>query len=105
MADRDGFASPDQLRAADAEVPPSSARQVGRLAVLRAVPPFHRQDAEAIADAHAIDLNRLREGARRVDGVVKLKCDLRTFEVGASAAAVFSDATLGYWLWLTEEIL
>ena len=106
MADRDGFASPHQLRAADAEVPPSSSRQVGRFAVLRAVPPFHRQDAEAVADAHAVDLNRLRERAGRVDGVVKLKCDVRAFEVGAEAPPrVFSDATLGYWLRLTAEIL
>ena len=65
-------------------------RQVGRFAILRAVPPFHRQDAEAVADAHAVDLNRLREGARRVDGVVKLKCDLRTFEVGAKRRRAFS---------------
>ena len=58
-------------------------RQVGRFAVFRAVPPFHGQDAEAVADAHAVDVNRLRERARRVDGVVELKWDVRAFEMGA----------------------
>ena len=49
---------------------------------------------QAAAYAHVINLNRLREGARRVNGVIKLERDLRTFEVVRSAAAVFSDATL-----------
>ena len=90
LADRDGFASPHQFCAADAEIPPSASCQVGRFAILRAVPPFHRQNAEAVAHAHAVDLNRLREGARRVDGVVELKCDLRTFEMGAKRRRAFS---------------
>ena len=54
VADRDRFPAPHQLRAADAEIAPAPARQIARLAVARAVPPFHRQDAEAVADAHAV---------------------------------------------------
>ena len=63
VANGNGFATPHQLRAADAEVPPSPAGQLARLAARRAVPAFHRQDAEAVADANTVNLNRLRQRA------------------------------------------
>src|SRR5207237_4300570 len=54
-----------QLRAADAEVAPSPPRQLARLALARAVPSFHRQNAEPVADAHAANVERLRKRRRR----------------------------------------
>ena len=65
MLDGDRLAAPDQLRAADAEALPAAARQVARLAVERAVPALHRQDAEPVADADAVELERARERRRR----------------------------------------
>ena len=59
MADRHGLAAPDQLRAALAEILPAAGRQVARFAVGRAVPAFHRQHAEAIADADIAQLKGL----------------------------------------------
>ena len=43
VADGDRFATPDQLGAALAEMPPAPARQLARLAIRRAVPALHRQ--------------------------------------------------------------
>ena len=56
-----GFAPPDQLRAAHAEVSPPPPRQIARLASGRAVPPLHRQNAEAIADPYGARRDRLRQ--------------------------------------------
>lgn len=61
LAYRDGFAAPDQLGAARAEIPPSPSREVARLAVRRPVPAFHRKDAEAIAHQNAVDRQRIGE--------------------------------------------
>jgi hypothetical protein len=61
LTDRHRFSAPDQLGAADAEVAPSAPRQLGRLAIGRSIPSFHRQDAEAIADPRVADGDRLRE--------------------------------------------
>ena len=58
---RDGFASPDQFRAAPAEVRPSASREIGRAAVECSVPAFHGQDAEAVADGDAVAFERLGE--------------------------------------------
>ncbi len=60
-----GFAAPDQLGAADPESAPAAPRQLAWPAVERAVPAFHRQDGEAIADAPAVDLQRLGQGRLR----------------------------------------
>ena len=45
----DRFAAPDQLRAAESEVPPSADASGRWDARRRAVPAFHRQDAEAVS--------------------------------------------------------
>ena len=66
VANGDRLAAPDQLRAALAEVLPAADREIGRLAAGRAVPPFHRQHAEAVADAHVTDLEWV--GKRRRTG-------------------------------------
>ena len=59
------LASPHQLRAADAEVPPAPVVRLAGLAVAGPVPAFHGQDAEAIADPAAVDLDRARRAAMR----------------------------------------
>ena len=81
----DRLAAPDQLRAADAEIPPAPARQIARLALARAVPAFHRQDAEPVADANAVDLDRLRQRRRRRRGklVVERQRDAAVLEMRA----------------------
>ena len=56
------LAAPDELRAGEAEVPPAAAGQLGRVAVGRAVPALHGQDAEAVAGAAG---RRPRAGGRR----------------------------------------
>ena len=66
VAHGDSLAAPDQLRAAPAEVLPAAGREIGRLAVGRAVPPFHRQHAEAVADPHVTNLEWV--GKRRRTG-------------------------------------
>src|SRR6476646_10658424 len=55
------FSAPDELRAARPEVPPSSARQFGWIAVARAVPALHRQNRKPISQANAIAFDRLRK--------------------------------------------
>jgi hypothetical protein len=58
VADGHRFAAPDQFRPALAEMFPAADGQLGRLAVSRPVPAFHRQNAEAIADLEAVELMR-----------------------------------------------
>ena len=48
------------------------ARQVARLAVGGAVPAFHRQDAEAVADAAAVDIDRARRAATSAGAAERL---------------------------------
>ena len=95
VANGDRFASPHQFRAADSEIAPSPAGQIAGLAVRSAVPPLHRKDAEAIANAGAVDLDRLREGAGRVDLLVELKRDVRAFEVSAKGRRRFQRGNPG----------
>ena len=57
-----GLAAPDQLGAGEAEVPPAAAGQLGRVAVRRAVPALHGQDAEAVAGPQAVRLEGASEG-------------------------------------------
>ena len=73
LADGDGFAAPDQLGAAQAEVVPAPSGQLAGPAVERAVPAFHRQDAPAIAGAQAARLERPgeRRGRRRLQRFVE----------------------------------
>ena len=59
--DGDGFASPNQLGAALPEALPPAAGEIGRAAVCRTVPAFHRKDAEAIARAQSAALDGTRE--------------------------------------------
>src|SRR5438093_7790510 len=55
------FATPDQLRTARAEAPPTSKRQLSRASIRCPVPAFHRLDRETIAQDKVIDLQGLRE--------------------------------------------
>ena len=61
VADGDRFAAPDQLCAAAAEVLPAPPHQIGRLTIAAAVPAFHRQDAEAVAERFAVNPVGLRQ--------------------------------------------
>jgi hypothetical protein len=56
FADRDRLAPPHELRSTGAEVPPAARGEIARLAIGRAVPALHREDAEAIADVDAVAL-------------------------------------------------
>ena len=58
---RDRFPTPDQLGAAQAEVAPAADGELRRPPVGRAVPAFHRQHAEPVADANAVQLERPRQ--------------------------------------------
>jgi hypothetical protein len=50
MADSYGFSTPDQLPSAPPEAFPSSYRILGRSAISRCVPTFHRLDSNAVTD-------------------------------------------------------
>src|SRR5690606_15604220 len=56
--DSRGFASPDELRAADAEVPPAAENMCGRRSVTVRIPAFHRMNAPAIANSIRTELER-----------------------------------------------
>src|SRR5688572_16280098 len=56
--DGGGFASPDELCAAQAEVSPAAERVRRRGAISIGVPAFHRMDAPAIAQVEWSDVNR-----------------------------------------------
>jgi hypothetical protein len=88
VADGDGFPAPHQLRAARPEVTPAPMREVARLAVARAVPPFHRQDAEPVADANAVHIDRAskRRCRRRRELVVERERDAASLQVRAKRA-------------------
>ncbi len=84
---RTAAASPPQIElgAGEAEVLPAAAGQLGRVAVGRAVPALHRQDAEAVARAQAVGLERAGEGGvgRRRERVVEGERDAARLEVPA----------------------
>ncbi len=52
-AHRDGFATPDESRARQAEAPPSPRDELGRPPVRRAVPALHRQDGPPVRQPRA----------------------------------------------------
>ena len=85
VAHRGRLAAPDELRAGEAEVPPAAAGQLGRVAVGRAVPALHGQDAEAVAGAQAVGLERAGEGGvgGRRERVVEGERDAARLEVPA----------------------
>ena len=91
MTDRKRFAAPDQLRPARPEIAPSPPREIARLAVRRSIPALHRQDAEAIADADAVHLDRLRERRLRGRGqsIVELQRDARRRQMCAERGGGF----------------
>ena len=72
---RHRLAAPDQLGAADPEMTPAARGQLARTAVDGAVPAFHRQDAEAIADADAADVDGLSQ--RRLSGAWRVVVELQ----------------------------
>src|SRR5690606_8900671 len=61
VPDGRGFTAPDELRSAQAEALPAAPRVFAGPAVARAVPAFHRQHAEPVADAHTVDIDWLGE--------------------------------------------
>src|SRR5687767_849308 len=71
VSDGHRFAPPHELRAADAEISPPAPSEIARMAVRRAIPPFHRQNAEAITDSYTIHKQRMCERAGWIDDVVK----------------------------------
>jgi hypothetical protein len=79
------LASPDQLCATESEVSPSADCQIAGTPVDRAVPAFHRQDAEAVSHADVINMERLSE--RRLVGpvehVIEVQGDLEAREMPA----------------------
>ncbi len=60
--DGDCFSTPDQLRPAQAEVPPASERVFRRIPVGFPVPPFHRVNTEPVPDLEFTMIVRLCEG-------------------------------------------
>ena len=97
-ADRHRFTTPDQLRAAAARSVASAGSSDRSACRPRAVPAFHRQDAEAIADSDAIHLDRAPRAARAPASAVVIEVE-RNAERSAGAhetpAAVLNDATRG----------
>src|SRR5262245_22787495 len=91
VTDGHRFASPNQFRPALAEIFPAADCQIGRLAVFRPVPAFHRQNAEAIADLEAVELIRLAQ--RRIRPVLKLAVEL---EIDADGLNVVSEIVGGF---------
>src|SRR5436190_737366 len=78
MAYGDRLAAPHELRAARSEMTPPPAREVARLAVSCAVPPFHRQNAETVANAHTVHVQRLRQRRRRRRGEIVIEFQRNT---------------------------
>ena len=74
------LAAPDELRPALTEMDPAPPRQLARRAFGRAVPAFHRQDAETVAGPQAVGLERTRERrrARRRQGRRRRAASRRT---------------------------
>ena len=56
--------APDELGPAAPEIPPAPARQIARLAVFSPIPPFHRLNGKAIADADAAGVRGLGQRGR-----------------------------------------
>ena len=61
MADRHRLPPPDEFRAAEAKVHPAAARQFGGASVCGAIPAFHGQNAEAVANGPRAADQRLSE--------------------------------------------
>jgi hypothetical protein len=79
VANGDGFTTPNQLRAALAEVLPAPDGQLARLALAGAVPPFHGKHTEAIAEADTADLKRFSERRRARGGNFRIEAKLDAF--------------------------
>jgi hypothetical protein len=90
VTDGDGLTAPDEFRAARAEPLPAPPREVARLAVDGAVPAFHRQHAETIADAHASVGERPRERrlGRRQQRLVEAQIDPASCEMSREGVGV-----------------
>src|SRR4030095_14120410 len=59
MSHRHRFSTPDQLRAAETKMSPASKRSFARFSLERAIPPFHRMNAKAVADFSVVVIYRL----------------------------------------------
>src|SRR5438552_3909645 len=70
---------------------PAPPRELARLAIRRAVPAFHREDAEPVASHHAVHLDRLcqRRRVRRLQLIVELQRNARPIEVRAKCRRGF----------------
>jgi hypothetical protein len=87
------LAAPNQFGASGAKVLPTPRRQFGRATVGRAVPAFHRQHAEAIANRARAVLHRLRQRCVRPggNGFVERQVNVERVKV---AAKIFDRAQL-----------
>ncbi len=65
LAHRDRLAAPDHLGTTEAEVFPTATRQIRWLTVLTAIPTFHGQDREPIANRSPPPLVRSRQRSIR----------------------------------------
>jgi hypothetical protein len=61
VAHSNGLAAPDELCATAAEALPAAPRVLGRRAFTGSVPALHRQHAEPVADARAVNVDRRAE--------------------------------------------
>ena len=61
MIDGNCFAAPDEFGTALPETPPAAKRVFTWLAVVGAVPAFHRVDGDAVADFKIAAVNRLEQ--------------------------------------------
>lgn len=58
FCNRDGLATPDQFPATAAKMTPPPQRVLGRIAIGRAIPAFHRLHGDVVADLDCAALNR-----------------------------------------------
>src|SRR5262249_5881451 len=70
---------------------PAADGQIGRLAIFRTVPAFHRQNAETIADLEAVELIRLSQ--RRIRSMLKLSIEL---EIDAGRLDIIREIVGGF---------
>lgn len=93
-----GFATPDELRAAKAEVPPTAKRVLRRRAIAVGVPTFHGMDAPAIADLETTDDDRLgqwRTFGGRQNAIVDRQLEAEFRQSASQGSEVFQLRDLG----------
>src|ERR1051326_8867032 len=92
VANSDGLTTPDEFCAAEAEMFPSSKRQLSGPAIACAVPSFHRLNCKPISQVNAAPLDWLCE--RITKFVVAGNLNLQFCEVGAKSLDVSETAEM-----------